>query len=129
MGYKIRSSSSYDCKVNKLTSAMREIWDDELPKQKKTTTFPNPNPKNFIIQRQIKIGKFFLLLVQYPDCLNHEGQKILVYYDISYKKLMNQKSLDPHFSNNKKFISPVARFEPTERGLKMAESFCKKYHE
>ncbi|AXQ68414.1 hypothetical protein HOT99_gp203 [Caulobacter phage CcrBL10] len=32
----------------------------------------------------------------------------------------NKGWLDPHFTDDRKVISPVARFEPTERGWIMA---------
>ena len=39
-------------------------------------------------------------------------------------KLKGQKSIDPHFSENKKFFSPIARFEPTLEGEEMAIRMC-----
>ena len=62
--------------------------------------------------------------IQYPDCINYEGKKILVFENVEYSDLMKQGSIDPHFSDNKKFKSPIARFSPTERGWQMAEVFC-----
>jgi hypothetical protein len=35
-----------------------------------------------------------------------------------------QKIIDPHFSDNKNFYSPIARFVPTDDGWRMAEAFC-----
>ena len=32
--------------------------------------------------------------------------------------------IDPHFSDNKKYHSPIARFEPTDRGWEMALTLC-----
>ena len=126
------SSSSYDRKVKKLTASMRAIWDDEVPSEWKKPVpkkLPNPDPTNFKIERMVRLGDFHLLLVHYPDCITFEGFKVLVYHKIDAKKLLAQKSLDPHFSKSKRFISPVARFEPTKRGSAMAESFCRNYHD
>jgi hypothetical protein len=92
------------------------------------TKYPNPNPKNFKIVKAVKVKKFLLLLVNYPDCTNYEGNKILVYKNTTLKDIDKQKSLDPHFSNNCRFISPIARFEPTIEGWDMADSFCRNYN-
>jgi len=60
-------------------------------------------------------------VVQYPDCTNYEGRKVLLFKDVKLQDLKKQKLLDPHFSENPKYFSPVARFEPTGLGLKMAQ--------
>ena len=39
------------------------------------------------------------------------------------EKLKAQKVIDPHFSESKKYYSPIARFEPTMRGWGMAMKF------
>jgi hypothetical protein len=103
------------------------IYDKPCPVNKDKKS-PNPNPENFEVKAIEKIGDFYLITIFYPDCTTFEGMKILVYYKIDIKKLLLQKSLDPHFSMNKKFISPVARFEPTRRGIEMAISFCQKFY-
>ncbi len=89
---------------------------------------PNPDPNNYKIKKATgyKIGdkKYLLVLIEYPDCTNYEGKKILVYDGIDKSfYLTNQKLIDPHFSENKNYISPIARFEPTEKGWKMACAF------
>jgi hypothetical protein len=40
-------------------------------------------------------------------------------------QLLAQGSLDPHFSENKEYLSPVARFAPTSEGWSMAEGLAK----
>ncbi len=85
----------------------------------------NPDPTNFQILRCEKIGRFTLVLVEYPDCSNYEGKKILVFKDASKKKVKNLKRIDPHFCNSSKHPSPVARFKPTTAGWKYAVLFCK----
>ena len=77
---------------------------------------PNPNPGNFRIIRSHYEAPFLIVEVQYPDCTNYEGRKILVYQDITLNQLKAQGTIDPHFSNNKQYYSPKARFEPTEWG-------------
>jgi len=82
----------------------------------------NPDPNNFVIIRTEQIGRFLLLLVQYPDCTNYEGKKILMYIGITLEDIFKQGHIDPHFSNNKKFHSPIARFIPDNIGWNMARS-------
>jgi len=92
-------------------------------------TPPNPDPKKFKIVDNCSIGDFLILEVQYPDCTNYEGRKLLVYEASSEFVLLEQNkgTLDPHFSNNPDFYSPIARFEPTPRGWKMAKCFVRAY--
>jgi len=86
--------------------------------------FPNPNPKNFKILQITQVGKNVLLVVQYPDCTNYEGKKIMVYRNVKASEIRAMKSLDPHFCDN--HISPFARFEPTDKGLTEAYDLAKK---
>jgi hypothetical protein len=84
----------------------------------------NPDPSNYEILLTSKIGNSLIVKIKYHDCSNYEGVKILVYHNVSIQKLMKQKLIDPHFSDNKKYISPVARFVPTDEGLDFARKFC-----
>ena len=81
---------------------------------------PNPNPKKYKVLNYTYDGKYLIVLVNYPDCTNYEGNKILMFENVHVEDLFNQGSIDPHFSNNSKKISPIARFEPTLRGWEMA---------
>jgi hypothetical protein len=85
----------------------------------------NPSPSNYKILETLTFGNMLIVEIQYPDCNNYEGKKILVYEGVTISQLKKQKLIDPHFSENKDFYSPVARFEPTQKGWKMAESFAK----
>jgi len=80
----------------------------------------NPNPSNFKILSAGMNENFTILKVKYPDCANYEGVKILVYKGHILKELMAMTEVDPHFCD--KHLSPIARFEPTEYGLKLALS-------
>ncbi len=96
---------------------------NSLPPQ--PIVFPqNPNPMNFKVMKMKWVGKFAILMIHYPDCLNYEGKKILVYKNLTMKQLAVQTAIDPHFCNNKKVKSPIARFVPTNAGWKMAIKLC-----
>jgi len=92
---------------------------------KDTKILPNPNPYNFEIEKYVKNSNsdYLLVMVNYPDCTNYEGRKFLVFKGIDISNIIEQGHIDPHFSENTNFHSPVARFEPTDRGWKMALNF------
>lgn len=83
----------------------------------------SPDPKVFKIIKKESIGKYLLLFVHYPNCKNFEGNKILVYCNVSPLDLLEQGELDPHFSDKEKYIAPIARFVPTDSGWQMAQRF------
>ena len=88
---------------------------------------PNPNPKRYTILNYHQNGKWLVLLVNYPDCTNYEGNKILLYKGVYIDDLMGQGSIDPHFSNNVQKYSPIARFVPTMEGWDMAISLIRTF--
>jgi len=106
-----KSSSSYD----------RIVYRDRIEYRDPP---PNPDPQNFRIGRSLDMDPWFIFEVTYPDCTNYEGKKILVYKNTNIIDIIRQKSMDPHFSDNKKFRSPFARFVPTNEGWEAAIKFC-----
>ena len=119
-----RSSSRYDKEKQQNIQVTVNIPKENIPKDKQV--FGNPNPDKYEIIKSISIGSWLIIEIKYLDCFNYEGKKILVYKDTKLSQLMNQKHIDPHFSENKKFLSPFARFEPTDEGWNSAVKFCKK---
>jgi len=88
------------------------------------SSLPNPNPKNYSIMRSKSIGKYLIVEIKYHDCTNYEGRKIML-YDCTIDELMRQKIIDPHFCDNKKYLSPIARFEPSKRGWDVSAATAK----
>jgi len=86
-----------------------------------------PNPLLYEIVKDIVVNNFLIIMVVYPNCTNFEGKKILVFKDITLEKLKEQKLLDPHFSDSKKYIHPIARFIPNDMGWEMAIVLCKQW--
>lgn len=119
------SRSTYDKRAEP-SVITREVIREQIIKEISV----NPNPKRYNIMRSRRfgkatgLGKFLLLEIQYPDCTNYEGRKILVFEDTALIELTRQGSIDPHFSNNPRFKSPMARFEPTAKGWNNAIKFC-----
>jgi len=85
---------------------------------------PNPNPRSFRLLRVRQIGDFVVVKIRYPDCTNYEGTKILVFEGVTTKRVRSWKIIDPHFCDGN-HVSPVARFEPSERGWARARRFCR----
>ena len=84
----------------------------------------NPDKYRFGVKRRLDFGNVAVVEINYPDCRNHNGNKILVFEDKSILDHgIKAKCLDPHFL--KIGESPVARFEPTETGWIYALSFAK----
>lgn len=104
MGFNLlRSSSSYEPPRVEI----REVV--------KKATLPNPNPENYSVMHSEVVNGYLIIELKYHDCTNFEGRKIMV-YECTLNELIKQKLIDPHFCNNENYFSPIARFEPTERG-------------
>jgi hypothetical protein len=98
----------------------RNSYDHPPEKTTETSSSPPlPDPRNYKIKKYLEIDNNLLIEIQYLDCTNYEGNKILLYKDISLELLKSQVLIDPHFSENSKYRSPAARFEPTDAGWKM----------
>lgn len=76
-----------------------------------------PNPHCFKINDVIEENGYLIADITYPNCSNFEGRKIILFDNISKEWLRSITELDPHFEING-YI--VARFEPTDRGIKLA---------
>lgn len=106
------SSSRYDTPTERV---VEKIVEKVVVKH-----LPNPDPYNYVIKNDYQHGEYLIVLVNYPDCTNYEGNKVLVYKGIYLRDLVAQRSIDPHFSNSKSKHSPIARFVPTTEGWRMA---------
>lgn len=83
----------------------------------------NPDPSRFEILRCEYINGKTVLEVKYIDCINFEGNKILILKG-DYRPAIKHgtlNSLDPHFFPKSDLI---ARFVPTGIGWSMAKSFA-----
>lgn len=86
-------------------------------------TNKNPDPDNYKVVKADQGDGFVVLFINYPNCTNYEGNKILVFENCTLIDLINQRRIDPHFFESKEYKSPIARFEPTDRGWDMAIRF------
>jgi hypothetical protein len=108
------SSSCYDRETS--SAYTRTIGNDSR----------NPNPYVFKIVNHFEHNGFLLVLINYPNCTNYEGNKVLLFKNMTYRRLMKQKVIDPHFSATDKFNSPIARFEPTALGWYLGQALIEK---
>lgn len=112
------SSSSHD--RNEYKGLFHRSSDNRVERvitntETKYESLPNPRPENYKILKSKQLGNYLVIEIQYLDCINYEGKKILV-FNSTLDLLEKQKLIDPHFSENKNYISPIARFEPTKQG-------------
>jgi len=127
MGLYKMSSSSYDQKVCDQCGAQKcpSCGHYFSAEKREPVRSPNPDPKRFEILTHLSLvcGLYLVVRIRYEGCTTFEGEKILVYRGVSFENLKCQGSLDPHFSENTKFHSPIARFVPTTEGWDMAVAF------
>lgn len=86
---------------------------------------PNPDPSRYKIGSYVHMGRFLIVKIHYLDCTKYEGNKLLMYENVTIDELKKQKLIDPHFSDNKRYISPIARFLPNDYGWEMAIRLAK----
>lgn len=79
---------------------------------------PNPSPDKWELMELYEASNGYVMKVKYEGCTNCEGEKIMVFRG-QYKE---RSYLDPHFSFNG--LSPMARFIPTDYGMKMAKDLA-----
>lgn len=84
---------------------------------------PEPDARKFEILQAQEINGWTIAIVHYPGCTTYDGKKLLV-FPCSSQKVRAQKLLDPHFLESNDVLSPVARFEPTKRGIELATLLC-----
>ena len=91
-----------------------------LPSTNITTDQGQPNPSEFVILEIFEKNNMTLAIVNYPNCTNYEGLKVMVYIGNLKTAIEHSTFLDPHFLE--KGLSPFARFEPTMHGIKIAKA-------
>lgn len=104
-----------------LSVSSRQIYD----KNDTRLPDPNPDPRHYNINKIYEFQNGYVMDISYPNCINYEGRKILVYKG----KIENhapefiRHGIDPHFCEVP--YAPIARFIPTENGLEMAKKLAK----
>lgn len=91
----------------------------------------NPVPSDFEVVRWEELentddgNTAIVVELRYPSCTNYDGRKVLVFEDAEafWTRVENDEPVDPHFLED--HVSPVARFEPTDRGWDLALQIAK----
>jgi len=110
MGIKLFSSSSNDTNYYHTTS-------EQLINI-------NPDPYKFkIIKKSFKRNNKIAIWVNYPNCINFEGNKVIVLSIKDYNTCIKTGKLDPHFSDRGQTV--LARFQPTKKGWRDAIKYTK----
>lgn len=73
----------------------------------------NPNPAVFKITCHYTARGNTAIYINYPNCKNYEGDKIIVFRNMSFREIQKLREIDPHFTENGKIF---ARFAPTDDG-------------
>ncbi len=85
---------------------------------------PNdPDPKKYTIKRVYYNRNYVVALIHYPNCINFDGLKILVFDNKEeFEKSNKLNHIDPHFLESNHII---ARFKPTKEYFQIAINFVK----
>lgn len=107
----------------KLFSISDSSYDEPRVVEKVVYKNSTPDPLKFKILSSVQLGKHVVCEIQYETVSNFEGRKILVYQDTTVGFIESLANIDPHFSDNGDYLSPVARFRPTKEGWHQALLF------
>ena len=103
-----------------------------LPSAAHIATDPGtPDPTDFDIEEVEAVGQHLVMKVRYPNCTkcSYEGNKVMVFFNTSYKDVLRWRQLDPHFRDPSKVLplraapSPDARFPASLEGWRNALAF------
>lgn len=81
------------------------------------------NEKEFEIVKLEQYHNYLAVKVLFPNCPN--GLKIMVYKTPVYNASIAKGELNPHFGRDN---SPIARYEPTNKGWSMAVAEAARLH-
>ena len=91
----------------------------DLPSEIVIQPRSSPDPDKFRIKEIAERNHHTLIRINYPDCTNYRGDKILLYRNIRSLEILGSIHLDPHFSESSNCPIPFARFRPTKKGWEM----------
>lgn len=106
-------------------------------RKRRDKTHPYTDDKEYPYKCSTKWTKknngYIMAMFVYEHADNFDGKKLLVYDDVErfnseiFSKLTDvdckREGVDPHFLEGDTTLSPVARFEPTSKGIYMAKKF------
>lgn len=90
-----------------------------------------PDATQYEIVAAERVGKHLVLKVLYPNCkkCSYEGNKIMVFLNVSEMQVLRWKKIDPHFRSGDSPLteapSPAARFPASDDGWADALIYAK----
>lgn len=107
-------------------------YDELLRAQQKAAAAmpPTPDASAFAIEDARDIGPHLVLKVRYPNCAKcaYEGNKVMVYLNVSPLQALRWKKIDPHFraprGSENEAPSPAARFPASPTGWSDAIAYA-----
>lgn len=95
------------------------------------STVETPDSRNYTIEEAVRVGPHLVLKVKYPNCRKcaYEGNKVMVFLNVTETQVLKWKEIDPHFRNNAsrqdQAPSPAARFPASKEGLADALTYAR----
>ena len=91
----------------------------------------SPKADQYEIVDIARVNNHVILKVLYPNCANcsYEGNKVMVFLNVTEVDILKWKKIDPHFRPNKpdpkEAPSPAARFPASKEGWQDAIDYAK----
>jgi len=103
----------------------------KYPSSLSSETPETPDSSKYTIEDAKRIGAHLVLKVKYPNCFNcsYEGNKIMVFLNVTEIDVLKWKKIDPHFRDPKRKAvneapSPAARFPGSPEGWSDALAYA-----
>lgn len=96
----------------------KEYYEKQIADLKRAS----PDNTKYEIVEIVRISEHVVLKVLYPNCskCSYEGNKVMVFLNVSETQLVKWRSIDPHFregsSTDREAPSPTARFPASVEG-------------
>lgn len=87
----------------------------------------SPNPWKFTIHEIWQYKHATVAIIDYPNCTNFEGSKVIVFRGQQRDALLKAEQIDPHFYQKSTTLSIIARFRPDAKHVDLARQFAKSY--
>lgn len=92
----------------------------------------SPDAENYEIVDAARVGPHLVMKVRYPNCAKcaYEGDKVMVFLDVTEVDVLRWRRIDPHFSDPKatrsprEAPSPAARYPASPAGWTDAMSYA-----
>lgn len=96
-------------------------------------TAKTPDAERYEIVDVERVGAHIVMKVLYPNCRRcaYEGNKVMVFTDITEAQILKWKRIDPHFrapgdNPTREAPSPAARFPASDEGWQDALNYARK---